>query len=324
VPKRSKIEALDQLATLAIRIDDPVGGERLTLPRGFFTELVHGGLLVQILRRTKSKHALTPNDLKSRALVYRPVSAWHLHCDAVEAASWCDDAMGNSWTDVRQISASRIQELLHGTWNPRSGSVYAMLPSRLKSRWASASPVERRRITSGYARLKPNLFDQHFRVSRIPDWRFLGIDQDVPTPHMHKLLFAIAADEDFLQGVALSAWSMDMASAGLAAIASAWSERYLNFGGRIETDARFFWAGFDCIFFGRGHMPAIERTLDSAMVTSGLEPTTAWRESLLRGRNAYQRELRELGLSFQEIREQVACTFSRHPLEYRRVDHRPE
>lgn len=315
-PKRSKIQALDQLAELAIKVCDPASGGTLRLPRHFFAELVHGGLISQMLQGSKSKQGLTISVLRERASRYRPLSAWHLHCDAVDAASRWEDAHGIAWTDIRRIAGARLQELLLELWRPLDGRIYSLLPSRLSTRWRSANRVERHRTKIAYARLKPNLFDTHFRARREPDWRFLEVERDAAHQHVHKLLFVVAADDDFLQDEALSAWSLDMASAGLAAMAVAWSDRYLHFGGRIETDFRSFWAGFDSIFYGRGHLSSIELSIASAMATSGVPPASQWAASLLRGRDAYQREMRRLGLTFQHVRRSVGQAMDAHPLEY--------
>lgn len=315
-PKRSKVQALDQLAELAIKVRDPVSGGTQRLPRHFFAELVHGGLISQMLQGSRSKQGLTISVMRERASSYRPLSAWHLHCDAVDAASRWEDAQGIAWTDIRRIAGARLQELLLDLWRPIDGCVYSLLPSRLSTRWRSANRVERHRTKIAYARLKPNLFDAHFQARREPDWRLLEIERDAVHQHVHKLLFVVAADDDFLQDEALAAWSFDMASAGLAAMAVAWSDRYLHFGGRIETDFRSFWAGFDCVFYGRGHQLAIERSIASAMAISGLPPTSRWAASLLRGREAYQQELRRLGLAFQQVRRSVGRAMEAHPIEY--------
>lgn len=316
IPKRSKIEVLDRLAGLTVEICHPITRIAQSLPRHFFSKLVRGGLVDQMLTASRSKHGITVNVLRDRAAAYRPLSAWHLHCDAIDAASWWEDTHEVSWTDIRRTAGVRVQELLLNLWRPGDGTIYQFLPSKLKSRWRTALPIERHRIQSAYERFKPNPFQLHLNAIREPDWQYLKIDRETPHQQVHKLLFAIAADEEFLQDEALSAWSLDMASAGLAAIAVAWTDRYLHFGWRAETNFRSFWNGFDSVFFGRGHMPAIERSVLATMATCGRTKGPEWADSLLRGRQAYQGELRSLSLTFQEVRRHVGRAMEVHPLVY--------
>ena len=87
---------------------------------------------------------------------------------------------------------------LHERWNPRNGSIYANLSSDLSIEWSKADNSERERIRSELARFNPNLFTHCMNSPASPNWVSLNIEADIGANEVHRLLFAMAADEAFL------------------------------------------------------------------------------------------------------------------------------
>ena len=219
VPKVKKLELLDEIAGAAIRWKRPRDGASLHLGAGFYTALVQGGLLRAMLVRTKSRHV--DFVLRDRAQQYVPLSAWHLHFDALEVCHHRSAFGTATANEVVEIAGERILELLHQMWRRQGGLIYPWLSSARQARWALADDGYKRRVIESMDRFHPRraqdiLFAQH---TARPDWTRMGWLSDVPPLQAHLLLFGIGADARFLRDDHLSAWSLDLATAGLASSA---------------------------------------------------------------------------------------------------------
>lgn len=294
VPKQEKIKTLDTLAASMNR-----GRPEEVLPVNIYSEMVHGGLTHYLLAPSKSKHPL--DTLLARANNYQPLSPLHLHMDALEIDALID-GFGEDvpWTAVKAIGAQRILELLAERWGPRHGSVYSGFSSNLSLRWEAATPEERSKLREFYARFKPDLFEYFLNAKASPNWSQIGVDADVSPLHIYKVLFALAADAEFLVADRLVTWALDLATAALAMHALAWADRYTTFGLHI-TDELIFWAAFDGLLFNSEPLEPDNRELVAAMTRCSAEWNLAAVETFLRARETYHSELSELGVSVNEV-----------------------
>ena len=312
-PKQVKIAALDRWARQAIRFTRPSDDARLPLPEKFFASLVRGGLVDAMFAPTKSKHVRTL--LLGKADGYRALSAWHLHVDAIEIGALSSGFQDVSWRDVTSMAASNVLRQLSHLWGPRSGAIFPCLSSPQRRRWLSASASERRAMEAVFRDLKPRpVFSQMTGGAR-PAWNVCGIKADAPWSQIQKTLFAIAADKEFLQADHLAAWSMDLATAALASTALAWTDRERTYGGRFVSDERLFWRALDSALFGNAPLREIAPALLAAMGRCDARPSRGWLVGLLRGRRAYQSEIRGLGLCVDNVRTLAMQGVEANPLQ---------
>lgn len=217
VPKRQKLEVMDEVAANGIRWIRPRDNMSLKLADGFYSEFVDGGLLKAMLSRTKSRRPMQA--LRERAGVYVPLSAWHLHFDALEARHHREHFYGVHWSRVVQIAAERILELLHHQWSPRRGAIYTQLSSFRQARWEASSNSYRERMLRNRPWRESPAREAHLleALSDRPNWARIGGLADVAPVRSHLLLFAIGADKRFLSAPDhLAAWAFDLATSGLA------------------------------------------------------------------------------------------------------------
>jgi len=214
IPRIETIRRLDELASCAIRVISKKDGENKSLPSAFYGQLVHGGLVKRMMQASKSKHPLIA--LKDRAESYRPISALHLHIDAIEICALSNGYGDIPWETVKQVGSERVLNLIAERWGPRKGSVYSELTSDLQLEWDAASPNERIEIRKVFARFKPDPFERNLNAQATPNWNIAGIEADVSPLHIYKVLFSLAADSKFLVADRLAAWSLDLATSALA------------------------------------------------------------------------------------------------------------
>jgi hypothetical protein len=311
VPRIGTIQTLDELASCSTRVVSKRDGEEKALPSSFFEQLVHGGLVKQMLQASKSKHPLIA--LKDRAESYRPISTLHLHLDAIEICALSNGYGDIPWDIVKQVGAERVLRLLTERWGPRQGSVYSELTSDLQLEWNAASTEERIEIRKAFARFKPDLFERNLDSRAIPDWNITGIEADVSPLHIYKALFSLAADTKFLVADRLAVWSLDLATAALAMHALAWSDRYTTFDLPI-SDEFLFWCAFEDLFFSQESIDSENQDFVGAMTRCNAE----WRmdafDVFLRARKTYQNELKDLGISENEVIAVAMQATSVHPL----------
>lgn len=308
-----KAKVLDKLAAERIIVTGQDGGQDERLPDNFFGELIHGGLVQQMLSPTKAKQVRQM--LMARAQEYIPISPLHLHLDAIEVNTITAGFHDVPWYDVTKIAANRIYELLYTLWGPRSGSIYSSLSSPLKLRWETANDNERKKIREWYARLKPDLFEEEFHPGAYPNWDQIGVGSDVAFQHIYKALFAMAADSGFLVADRLDLWTFDLATSALAMHALAWTDRYSTFGFSI-TDEMLFWSAFDHVLFDQEAGEVDDWYLLPAMKCCAAE----WDEKALSvftaARNIYQDELSKYDISTNDVMKIVEMASTAHPLIY--------
>ena len=295
VPHLSRIRRLDQYVAQINKCGD-VKRTKSICPEfrdGYFCELVHGGLMSQLMAPTEASEPI--HTLMRRAQEYLPMSPLHLHFDAIDVAGWSQDFSGIPWSVVAAIASDRILQLLDDRWSPRSGEVYAGFSSDFSLKWAKADELEREEIWRSVARMKPNLFDHRMKPGASPDWSLLGVSPDIPHEHVYKLLFALAADPDFLVEDRLAAWSLDLATSALAMHALAWTDRYKTMALGMPPELQY-WAAFHEIFFNPDISEIDHWSIDSVMECWPAD----WSEGSVRvlenARDAYAALLDDLGL----------------------------
>ncbi len=314
IPRIETIRRLDELALCAIRIKSRRNGDEVTLPPDFFGQLVHGGLVRKMMQASKSKHPLIA--LRDRAETYKPISALHLHLDAIEVSSLSEGYGDIPWETVKRVGAERVLKLLTERWGPRQGSVFSELTSDFQLEWDAANPKKRIEIRKACARFRPDPFERNLNAQALPNWNIAGIEADISPLHIYKALFSLAADSKFLVADRLEAWSLDLATAALAMHALAWTDRFTTFDQPI-SDELLFWCAFDDLFFKHESIDSDNWDFVRAMTRCNAE----WRmnsfEVFLRARKIYHDELNDLGTSESEVIALAMQATSVHPLIYR-------
>lgn len=289
----------------------------------FFVALLEGGLASRLLVPTEAK--LPEIALAQRALEYRPESAVHLHFDAIEAVSMSEGNGEVGWEKVKALSAKRVMHLLHQRWSPRSGTIYRNLSPSLELRWTWADAEERARILNRYEQLKPNLFEAHRQTVPYPCWDAAGISGDEPEEFVHRLLLGLSTDSRFLVGDRFQAWALDLASAGFAMHALAWTERYQTHGVRVSPEL-IFWRAFEQLYLSDEPEDVIQDGLVAALQVIDASWTDDTLDTLHRARRWYRRWLSDLGINIFVVAETVRRCRRTRPIVYRgyRLAHRGE
>lgn len=330
-PKARAQRSLDEVARRAIRWSLPNGNVEQSLPPGFYRDLIDGGLLRTLLAKTGAGE-FGPL-LGLRAAAYKPLSAWHLHFDALELRSFSNDHLDVSWEEIVRVAATRILELLHELWRPGDGRIYAQLSSDTRRQWSAASEVERLDIRNRFFRFVPDQFEASMNSGASPSWERAGVGPDVPVAHVHRLLFSIGADAEFLQGDRLSAWALDLATSGLAAHALAWTDRYRVLGHQI-TEEQLFLAAIDALLLTSApiggeaghdkaaeaqHLDDIDLVLAGAMSRCAGDLHRSGVKGLHSARGAYMDEMAGLGISLADVEFVSRAAQRAKQLEYRRL-----
>ncbi len=241
------------------------------------------------------------------------MSPLHLHFDAIDAAGWHQNYGDLPWSVVAAIASDRILQLLGDRWSPRAGEVYAGFCSDFSLKWAKADELKREEMRRSEANMMPNLFEHRMKLGASPDWQLLGASPDIPHEHIYKLLFALAADPDFLVEDRLSAWSLDLATSALAMHALAWTDRYKTMALGMPPELQY-WVAFHEIFFN----PDISE-IDHRSIASVMESwPAAWSQGsatvLVNARNAYANLLGDLGLELGHACAGLLKTRMKRPL----------
>lgn len=295
-PQPSKIKCLDQYIT-QIKMCGQAKRADSICPEfrdGYFCELVHGGLMAQMLATTEASSPVRM--LMRRAQEYQPVSPLHLHFDAMDVAGWHQDYGDVPWPVVAAIAADRVLQLLDDRWSPRSGSVYSGFCSDLSLKWAVADEQQRGEIRRSLAKMRPDPFELWMACGASPDWRRLGVSSDVSYEHVYKVLFALAADPDFLVEDRLSAWSLDLATSALAMHALAWTDRYSTMALGMPPELQY-WVAFHEILFNPDHQEVDHGSIASVMESWPADWTKESGAALANARHAYSTLLKDLGLA---------------------------
>lgn len=314
VPKLQKLELLDKAAARAIRWVRPCDSTALTLPHNFYAQLVSGGMLKSMLGRTKGDYSAQL--LRQRANAYKPLSAWHLHLDALELMSFRDAVPGVENEAIIIIAGERIFELLFSLWGYRTypgvrESIYVNLASEKLSDWNLLSAKRQQAMLAEPSLLLVDDPEQAVlgHLARKPDRALLGPDGDAPLARVYRLLFAIGSDSTFLQGDALSAWAFDLATACAAAIAMFYSDSP-NVTPRRE---QVVLNAIDSVLFGlhvngcaaehRANLWGgdIEEALRDAMQEVRADWEKSGSSNFHRAREAYEAEMLGLGIRVTDI-----------------------
>lgn len=314
IPRIGKIQVLDDLASSAIRVTSGRDSKERPLPSGFFSQLVHGGLTSEMKRSSKSKYPLIV--LKDRAESYMPISALHLHVDAIEVSALSEGHGEISWETVKGIGAERILRILTDRWGPRCGSVYSELSSDLQLAWSVASPEERTVIRKNLARFKPDPFDTIFNAKAFPNWSITGTEADIASQHIYKALFSLAADAKFLVSDRLAAWSLDLATAALAMHALKLDTRSATLI-QLIPDELVFWCALEDLMFSNEPIDEDSSDFVGAMSKCNAVWGEQSFETFLRARNTYHSELQQVGISVSEVANIVKQATRFHASKYR-------
>lgn len=307
VPKIGSASKLDALARYAgISFSDAE-------PR-FLEKLIYGGLAAEMAGAGAGRDLRLT--LLMRAEKYRPASPLHLHLDAIELGTMSDNFQEAGWEDTLAIGARRILSLIHERWCPRKGTVYMTFPSQLRIAWDAADQKGRSEVESFYAGWRRELLEHALDACAKPNWSDLNVDMDISPQHVCRLLLGLVPDADFLQGARLKAWALDLATAGLALHALAWSDRYNTMGAKITIE-QILWAAISKIFFSEAELDDDDFEIASAMEEIYGCILPSFIETFLRGRREYQAQISQLGVSVPSLMQVVMRIRQIHPLVYR-------
>lgn len=313
MPQPSKIKCLDQYITKIKQRRQENRAECIppNFGDGYFCELVHGGLMAQMLDISESSDPVQV--LMRRAQEYQPISPLHLHFDAMDVAGWHQDHGKVPWAKVAAIAADRILQLLDDRWSPRSGVLYSEFSSDLSIKWAAADEFQRRKIRDSLSKMRPDPFERWMKNGARPDWERTGVSQDIPYEYVYKLLFALAADPDFLVEDRLRAWSLDLATAALAMHAFAWTDRYNTMAFGMPPELQY-WVAFHEVLFSP-EVPQVDHWAIASIMESWPANWSAGSTAvLMNAREAYGILLDDLGLEPRNICVGLLNTRDERPL----------
>jgi len=315
-PRRARSDGVMVLDRYLDVVQDP---RRSHFPKAaptsrFFVALLEGGLASRLLEPTEAK--LPEIALAQRALEYTPESTVHLHFDAIEAVSMSEGNGDVSWEKVKALSAKRVMQLLHKRWSPRGGTIYRELTPYLELKWTRADADERAQILNRYEQLKPNMFAAHRRAVPYPYWDAAGISGDEPEGFVHRLLFGLSTDSEFLVADRFQAWALDLASAAFAMHALAWTDRYQTHGPRVSPEL-IFWRAFEQLYLSDEPENVIHDGLVAALQVIDASWTDDTLGTLHRARRWYRRWLSDLGLELGAVAETVRRCWRVRPIVYR-------
>ena len=305
-PPRARSDAIACLDQCAAELPN-LGTKR----RNFYQELMVGGLVRQLLKPTQSKSP--ESALRQRAREYIPITNLHLHFDAVDVAAL---AVGNGsvdWETLKAIAAERLMELLHLLWSPRAGRIYSTFSSDLKLSWDISSDSERvemRRVLDSFS---PPAFDAWMDKPPRPDAETLSDLRDLSASQVHRILFGLAADTEFLRADRLEAWSLDLSSATLALHAFAWANRYEIFVHHVEPEAIYLDA-LESLFYRDGDAEDLLQFLSRAHELGRVAWTPGSYEKLVCARSTYEAFLSDLGVSPAMVSAAIMGCEAAHPI----------
>ncbi len=326
IPRQGKMAMLDAAALSVLRWRRPADGTEWRLPANFYLDAVHGGLLSELLADSDAS-APTLDLLFSRARAYRPLSAWHLHLDALEVRAFRADWRGLPWRAVVDVACMRILEELHRLWRPGNGTIYGSLSAKSGRFW-DLKEDEIRTLLERFS--SPEVAPEvHFLGDRSPNWICLGVDTDIPPAYTHHLLFALGADRDFAREDRLAAWAMDLATAALVANSLAGKDQQALRGGRMFTNGRILASALDALMLAESsevasegdhevaHLTEYRLELRAAMDLTGGDWHMAGVSALGDARRAYRTEMASLGIGPKDIAAFAACTSKGAPRIFR-------
>ncbi len=248
----------------------------------FYFDLIEGGLIDKLLRRTNAKPPI--KTLLYRVYEYKPTSSLHLHLDALECAALQYEGGEVPCNELKAMAAKRILELIYERWRPGEGSIYKELSSSL----------ELELISDG--------FQVRMKDAPSPDWMEIGVSEDFASSDIHKVLFMLAADTGFLRADRIDAWILDFASAGVAAYALAQTNSRAGDPFGLRPECRY-WDAIRALFFGDGDKIDFDEYLERSFLLKGRNFMQDVEINLIVARERYREWLRDWGLSGQMISE---------------------
>lgn len=311
IPKRLKLRALDAFSQEHLRVVSTRDGLERRLSPYFFYELVYGGLVAVMAKAASAKR--TKEAVAAAAINYKPLSAWHLHMDAIEVSALATGVGDLSWVEVKRIAAKRLLELLDRLWSPRHGLIYQLFASDLRLRWTSSSDSEQQQIRAEYDRFPVSYFRSQMDDVPYPNWVDIGIDDDLADVHIYKALLAMVGAREFLKAERLHAWSMDLASAALAMNGLAWADRFRAFGPRL-TGEQICWWTLSPMFFESGVFEWTHQNINATLKYLRLPDTEDVRQMIDAGRASYRDELSSLGINVESVVRVAKHATDMHPL----------
>ncbi len=300
-PRRARGDSVANLDMYFDEMRRPSPSTELSprVPRSrFYVDLIEAGLVDKLLQRTNAQRPIMA--LRDRVYEYEPKSAWHLHVDAIECASLYFEEGEVMCDQLKAIAAQRVLELIYERWKPGQGSVYKELPSSLKIRWDRSDDQGKESIRQFFAELIPDRFEISMSEAPSPDWIGVGANRDFAASDIHKALFLLAADVDFLVAERFDAWVLDLVSAGIAAYALAQTNpaAWEPFG--LSPTCRY-WNGIRAFFFSDEQYLDVGEHLERPFTLAGGEFSLDVQRNLLVARATYWNWLENLGLSAQKI-----------------------
>lgn len=314
LPKRRTIQALDCVAQEGIRVVYATGDAEFGLAPGFFVELVYGGLLSVMAKAARSKRVKAT--LGEVVAEYMPLSAWHLHMDAMEVSGLAEGLGNLHWTYAKKLAAKHLMSLLYLLWGPREGLIYRMFASNLRLQWNAASAEGREQLRGSLAMFPISYFNSRMTDAPQPMWSDIGIEADLAEVHIHKALLAMAGDFDFLKAERKHAWAFDLASAALLMHALAWTDRYQTFGFRLGSEQICWWT-LSTMFFALHDVDWDARNVKATMNHLRIPWSEQLHQALRDGRASYVDEIHDLGLDVASLVAVARHATDVHQLVYR-------
>ena len=292
------------LAKLDVYFDRKEGLSRATVasrrPQSstFYVDLIEGGLVEELLRRTNSKPPIKA--LRNRAFDYEPMSSLQLHLDAIESAALGIDVGEVTCDELKAIAAKRVLDLIYDRWRPGLGSIYKELPSFLKIQWNHSDDEAREEISRSFEQFIPNRFDVKMNEMPSPDWWGIGASEDFAASDIHKVLLLMAADDRFLVGDRFDAWALDLVSASVAAYALAQTNPYSWEPFGLSPTCRY-WEAMRVLFFSDEPYSYFDEQLEEAFLLADGNFNMDVERNLFAARAKYRDWLQSLGASGQKI-----------------------
>lgn len=310
-PKLNKVRVLDQMAQKIGAFDGHGKGQPSDALANYFEEMVFGGLITRMTHGTKSSRSLEVI-LCERANRYMPLSTLHLHLDALETASWVEDFGEVSWSAIKNLAAERILGLLSLLWKRRHGLMYGDFV------WSATPPSTRASglaLFHAYRGLKPAPDAAYFFGGREPAWDRIGSVLELGSAPVHKVMFSLARDPEFLVDDKLLAWALDLSTAALALQASTWCRRYDDFG-VFPSEEAIFWAALDAIFFQAAAPGRNNHSVVVAMSRCHDFWTDQDFEMFLWGRETYRGLVQAAGVDINKLYVVAMRATEIHPMEF--------
>lgn len=256
----------------------PCDGAQVRWPEGFFSEMVRGGLLRSMVEAAVQVHV----DAVGCAAEYQPLSAWHLHLDALEAAAYSEIA-NNAGLTVKSLMAQAVLAVIDRLWGQRHGLIY-------------------RELSGGEA------VAGQLACGARPNWSVIRAGSDSAPQHACVTMLALLADSALLSGDRLVAWSWDLATVTLATQAWLWCDRTYAFKASPVPSTLVAWLGLVQLFYMEKEDEVDTHALAAAVEQAGVSWTDEVERVLFTARECYWSEISALGIHPHDLQQiRLAC-----------------